>query len=679
MQSGKIPDTSISASSSFDAKSVGPHNARIRTETNGGAWCPKPQVAEGITEWLEIDLGELKVITAVETQGRFGNGQGMEYATNFRLQYQRADGGKWLDYRNKRSEPLFSGNKNTHIAVLSDVKPPIIARRVRFIPHSRYKRTVCMRVEVYGCPWKDGIVSYSMHQGDSRGSEVDLYDITYDGDVKDSFLSGGLGQLIDWDEGIDNFRLDMDSVGKKGYEWVGWKNDTVARQPVVITFEFDHVRNFSMILLHCNNLFSKGVSVFRMARVYFSVGGKYYNSEPVEYEYMVDVVMQMARWVHIPIPNHIGRFIRLELYFENRWILLSEVRINSTIVTSNVTEETAPVIPPSPAPSGDRNGKKTGMLNNGIYEQMSADGTTSGRGHKTQRNGSGHGDMKSEAGTVKALDDTYVGIIIGAVAALVLLCGIIFVFVFRRQRKKYKGSPHKLFGTNHMNFNLDDLTPAMANGKLSNGNMYNSIATMDEKEAMREKLNSNDVYREPVDGIQHRTLPVPPGDYSDKDYTVPPDLSKYSALVVNLPPNPIFHSTNPVRETSPSPPPPTPPPPPHFRITDVTNIQGLMGNSIYALPSGDIWQGENMSVIECPRENLQFIERLGEGQFGEVHLCEAVRVEDFLGEDFLESGMRSLLVAVKTLRDDAGQQARCVLVVTHVGLDQYCSNTYTCN
>ena len=69
----------------------------------------------------------------------------------------------------------------------------------------------------------------------------------------------------------------------------------------------------------------------------------------------------------------------------------------------------------------------------------------------------------------------------------------------------------------------------------------------------------------------------------------------------------------------------------------------------------------------------------GSGRICQVHLCEAVRVEDFLGEDFLESGMRSLLVAVKTLRDDAGQQARCVLVVTHVGLDQYCSNTYTCN
>jgi len=48
---------------------------RIRTEQNGGAWCPRPQVGRDATEWLEIDLGELKVISLVETQGRFGNGQ----------------------------------------------------------------------------------------------------------------------------------------------------------------------------------------------------------------------------------------------------------------------------------------------------------------------------------------------------------------------------------------------------------------------------------------------------------------------------------------------------------------------------------------------------------------------------------------------------------------------------
>jgi len=48
---------------------------RIRTERNGGAWCPKQQIARGVYEWLEIDLGQLKVVTQVETQGRFGNGQ----------------------------------------------------------------------------------------------------------------------------------------------------------------------------------------------------------------------------------------------------------------------------------------------------------------------------------------------------------------------------------------------------------------------------------------------------------------------------------------------------------------------------------------------------------------------------------------------------------------------------
>ncbi len=44
MQSGEIPDEALSASSSFDVNTVGPKYSRIRTETNGGAWCPKSQI-----------------------------------------------------------------------------------------------------------------------------------------------------------------------------------------------------------------------------------------------------------------------------------------------------------------------------------------------------------------------------------------------------------------------------------------------------------------------------------------------------------------------------------------------------------------------------------------------------------------------------------------------------------
>lgn len=48
---------------------------RLSTEHKGGAWCPKTPISKGVYEYLEVDLGELSVITRVETQGRFGNGQ----------------------------------------------------------------------------------------------------------------------------------------------------------------------------------------------------------------------------------------------------------------------------------------------------------------------------------------------------------------------------------------------------------------------------------------------------------------------------------------------------------------------------------------------------------------------------------------------------------------------------
>ena len=41
----------------------------------GGAWCPKNMVSKESYEYLQIDLGELTVVTKVEVQGRFGNGQ----------------------------------------------------------------------------------------------------------------------------------------------------------------------------------------------------------------------------------------------------------------------------------------------------------------------------------------------------------------------------------------------------------------------------------------------------------------------------------------------------------------------------------------------------------------------------------------------------------------------------
>ena len=48
---------------------------RIGSEEKGGAWCPRQAISKDVYEYLQIDLGKLMVITKVETQGRFGNGQ----------------------------------------------------------------------------------------------------------------------------------------------------------------------------------------------------------------------------------------------------------------------------------------------------------------------------------------------------------------------------------------------------------------------------------------------------------------------------------------------------------------------------------------------------------------------------------------------------------------------------
>jgi hypothetical protein len=63
---------------------------RARTEQYGGAWCPLNQITSMPNEYLEIDFGNLTYLTQVETQGRFDNGRGKEFAEHYILMYTRS-------------------------------------------------------------------------------------------------------------------------------------------------------------------------------------------------------------------------------------------------------------------------------------------------------------------------------------------------------------------------------------------------------------------------------------------------------------------------------------------------------------------------------------------------------------------------------------------------------------
>lgn len=407
MESGAIPDADINASSSFDTGNVGPHLARLKSENLGGAWCPKDQITKEAREWLEIDLHSIHLITATATQGRFGNGVGVEYAEAYLLEYWRPRLGKWVRYRDIKGEEVITGNTNTYLQSKHELQPPLWASKIRFLPYSYHRRTVCMRVELYGCYWSDGVVSYSMPQGDKRGNGWEFFDATYDGHW-DGELRRGLGQLTDGRTGPDNFKMYYEIDRAQG--WVGWRNDS-RNQPVEIKFEFDKVREFSAVHIYCNNEFTRGIQVFSQVDILFSIGGKYYTGEPITYTYMEDKIFETSRNITIKLHHRVGKFVKLRLHFSDRWIMVSEVTFDSDIAHGNFTPEEAPTTE-SPIQSD-------------VF---------------VEKNGAAEGELP--VSTAKHDDPTYMAVVIGVLSAVILSLGVaIFLIVSRHRQRKCFASP----------------------------------------------------------------------------------------------------------------------------------------------------------------------------------------------------------------------------------------------
>lgn len=322
MEEGRIPDNAITASSSYETKSVGPQNARIRQEKNGGAWCPKAQISSAIREYLEIDLTRNHLISWTETQGRFGNGQGQEYAEAFFLEYWRDT--KWHQYRNLKGDRVLRGNSNTYLVEKQKLDLPFVASRVRFVPYSQHPRTVCMRVEIYGCIWEQYVVRYTAPKGSTvgpRGSNVE--DSSYDGIELDNLLFNGLGQLTD---GVLAEISEIGASSTNSTNWVGWT--LLDRDTVQLTFQFQERREFHNCSIHVARLPELGIETFSSLRIWFSNDGEDYRPVPDVSESPIDsdsTATGGAAFTWIKLQSRIGRFVKLELSLGGKWLLLSEI------------------------------------------------------------------------------------------------------------------------------------------------------------------------------------------------------------------------------------------------------------------------------------------------------------------------------------------------------------------
>ena len=98
----KIPDVKITASTIHDALTSNPFYAyygRLNENRGRGAWCPKTPYDR--TDYLQVDMGVVRSVCAVATQGdRYGH-----RTTSYKL-HVSLDGASWDTYEENNAEKV---------------------------------------------------------------------------------------------------------------------------------------------------------------------------------------------------------------------------------------------------------------------------------------------------------------------------------------------------------------------------------------------------------------------------------------------------------------------------------------------------------------------------------------------------------------------------------------------
>uniref|UniRef100_A0A671WPH1 Neuropilin n=1 Tax=Sparus aurata TaxID=8175 RepID=A0A671WPH1_SPAAU len=149
MESGKISDDQISASTTFYDNRWLPRQARLNNDDN--AWTPSE---DSNKEYIQVDLHFLKVLTGIATQGAVSKEtQKSYYVTTFKLEVS-TNGEDWMVYRHGKNHKIFHGNTDPAEVVLNRVPQPVLARFVRIRPQT-WRNGIALRFELYGCQITD--------------------------------------------------------------------------------------------------------------------------------------------------------------------------------------------------------------------------------------------------------------------------------------------------------------------------------------------------------------------------------------------------------------------------------------------------------------------------------------------------------------------------------------------
>ncbi|XP_031708538.1 epithelial discoidin domain-containing receptor 1 isoform X3 [Anarrhichthys ocellatus] len=693
MEDGIIPDSDITASSAWSDSTEAKHG-RLSTGEGDGAWCPAGAVFPSASEYLQVDLHKLHFLALVGTQGRHADGHGQEFARSYRLRYSR-DGVKWITWKDRWGKEAVSGNENTYDVVLKDLGPPIVARMVRFYPLADRVMSVCLRVELYGCLWNDGLKAYTapvghvMHLSGISGMPVYLNDSTYDGSTEQGMQFGGLGQLMDGVLGGDDFIETKELRVWPGYDYLGWSREALGQGSVDIEFHFEKPRVFHNMQVHSNNRHTQGVRVFSKVKCLFKPGIlQPWSPELTLLVPLEDLKDPSSRPISLPLGGRPAQILLCKFYFADRWLLISEISFLSEPFEEDATEKDSfPNLPKIPTTTSSP--PPVNLTSSSPTSSHSSSNITAGPSDAE------FGANTPRAGLPVAKDDSSnTAILIGCLVGIILLLlAVIAVILWRQYWKKILGKAQGSLSSDELRVHLSvPLDNVVINNTHSYSSRYQRIHTFpDDRDHDREGegeyqepsallrprdprdgtalLLNNPAYHLLLSGHRNgsRSLVVPSTSQAqEKSLNVPQACGLDMDMEKGFPPTqeepPPYPGSPPYPSLSPPVSPPLPPSVPHYAEADIVSLQGVSGNNTYAVPAltSSSPGADTTPLPELPRQYLIFKEKLGEGQFGEVHLCEIENPQDLTNLEFpfnVRKG-RPLLVAVKILRPDASKNAR---------------------
>ncbi|KAJ3592346.1 hypothetical protein NHX12_007473 [Muraenolepis orangiensis] len=153
MEDGLIEAHQITASSTASSWFSGdwkPSLARLNLQGTVNAWQSK---YEDMSQWLQIELTQVKKITGIITQGAKSMGKEM-YVSSYALE-SSDDGIHWTEYTDDEeyTSKRFIGNMDNYSPVKNYIYPPIFSRFIRVVPRM-WTNSITMRIELLGCDFE---------------------------------------------------------------------------------------------------------------------------------------------------------------------------------------------------------------------------------------------------------------------------------------------------------------------------------------------------------------------------------------------------------------------------------------------------------------------------------------------------------------------------------------------